>query len=781
MSWKNVSIRNKLRILTALTLVSFALILAFTINTFDTLQDDAEVLNRPRVSAVLTDAALAHSLWASTVQQHLLERKTSKLTVAMDGRQCSFGKWFYSPARQFVEQDLPALKPLFKELDFLHLEVHRTARTIQELLDKGDIDAAVQVFTQTTAPLLHQVEDILAKAEEIADAQSDSLLQSILTFIRKSTTMLIGAGIAFFVVFPLFLLLIISSITRPINTLMNGAKNIAQGNFCPVALDQKDEMGQLADSFNLMVKDLKANLGLAQALMKGIAIPCIICDVDGKVIFVNEMLLDCWHEKRRPKDCLGQSTGSILYGDSSRETRLDRILKTKTSVLDEQINVVLRDGMERFFNVNASPLYGMDNELIGVVALYSDLSEMYAQKQQIEKLNDSIYLSASEANRISSQQMQELEKLFEQLKNTASMAEQQTQSSQVSANSLEQMAESMRQMASEAASTQEAAQDVRREADASIDILEQTITYIDQVSKHINQVAEDMKSLDVSAENIGRILNLIKDIADQTNLLALNAAIEAARAGEAGRGFAVVADEVRKLAEKTMEATGEVNMAVDSIQENVRNSVSSTKTSVELSQKTTELAKKSEESLQRIGQVTQTTVENTQSISEAIISQSRESDAALQMLVEISSQANQTQENMLISTEYTSTLRNLSNVLRDIINKMCDERRNSTRYIFTEPTSLRWESEDFGSGMTAIVNISNDGICLKGDTLPGNIPIGTTISLHTAGGPLSTIFTVTTAKIRWINKSGLGLEYTRPHVLSSPEIEKVLEKLSAKS
>ena len=66
------------------------------------------------------------------------------------------------------------------------------------------------------------------------------------------------------------------------------------------------------------------------------------------------------------------------------------------------------------------------------------------------------------------------------------------------------------------------------------------------------------------AEGIGRIMNVISDIADQTNLLALNAAIEAARAGDAGRGFAVVADEVRKLAEKTMTATKEVGDAIRS-------------------------------------------------------------------------------------------------------------------------------------------------------------------------------------------------------------------------
>ncbi|MDP1994836.1 MAG: methyl-accepting chemotaxis protein, partial [Ignavibacteria bacterium] len=131
-------------------------------------------------------------------------------------------------------------------------------------------------------------------------------------------------------------------------------------------------------------------------------------------------------------------------------------------------------------------------------------------------------------------------------------------------------------------------------------VVNETIAGMNRISEVVRKSAETVNELGKGSDQIGEIVQVINDIADQTNLLALNAAIEAARAGEQGRGFAVVADEVRKLAERTTKATKEIAVMIKQIQKDTGGAVESMNKGTEEVEKGKVLADKAGASLKEI-------------------------------------------------------------------------------------------------------------------------------------------------------------------------------------
>ena len=193
--------------------------------------------------------------------------------------------------------------------------------------------------------------------------------------------------------------------------------------------------------------------------------------------------------------------------------------------------------------------------------------------------------------------------------------------SQVS-NAMDELSSSVAVVAQTDATAADSARSTQDVVDEGNSRMQKNIAAADQVAQAVQASGKHIGELNVSIGQIGAMAGAIKEIADQTNLLALNAAIEAARAGEQGRGFAVVADEVRKLAERTATTTGEINRMVESVQTTTRATVTAMDRAVTLVREGRELTEQTHQSFQEITRSSRHVTEISESIADAAKEQS---------------------------------------------------------------------------------------------------------------------------------------------------------------
>ncbi len=265
------------------------------------------------------------------------------------------------------------------------------------------------------------------------------------------------------------------------------------------------------------------------------------------------------------------------------------------------------------------------------------------------------------------------EDLSAQIDQSSNGAREQAQRIGETATSMEQMNASVLEVAQNASSAAATADQTKTKAAQGADVVGQVVAAIAQVQAQSQEMMDDISSLGAQAEGIGRIINVISDIADQTNLLALNAAIEAARAGEAGRGFAVVADEVRKLAEKTMAATKEVGQAIRGIQEGTRKNIDNVERSGKTIGEATHLATLSGEALRQIVTLADTTTDQVRSIATASEEQSSASEEINRSLEDVNRVSLETSETMRHSTLAVDDLASQAQSLKALIEAMKTE------------------------------------------------------------------------------------------------------------
>jgi len=225
------------------------------------------------------------------------------------------------------------------------------------------------------------------------------------------------------------------------------------------------------------------------------------------------------------------------------------------------------------------------------------------------------------------------------------------------------------EVAKNAHSAAEAAKDADNAANTGRQVVGETIDSIDTLAGEVDKAANVIDDLAKDSEQIGSVLDVIRGIAEQTNLLALNAAIEAARAGEQGRGFAVVADEVRTLASRTQQSTAEIQEMIERLQSGAKDAVKVMDVSRDKANSTVEQAAKAGSSLEEINTAVETINERNEQIASAAQEQSHVAEEVNRNVVEISEVTDLTAAGAQQTASASNELNELAGQLKLLVNQ----------------------------------------------------------------------------------------------------------------
>jgi methyl-accepting chemotaxis protein len=237
------------------------------------------------------------------------------------------------------------------------------------------------------------------------------------------------------------------------------------------------------------------------------------------------------------------------------------------------------------------------------------------------------------------------------------------------ATAMEQMTSQIRDVSNNASAAENAANDAQKNTNQGKEIISNTITQMQSLSTNIDGVSQVVTSLAAESVNIGSVLDVIRGIAEQTNLLALNAAIEAARAGEQGRGFAVVADEVRTLANRTEQSTNEIQQMIQKLQAGAQEAVAAVQVSQDISNQTVEQTSKANDALSEIDKLMELISEMNTQIARATEQQTQAAD---EVNLRINDLAGMTDESLATSEsllDASSELRASSHSMSEVVGR----------------------------------------------------------------------------------------------------------------
>ena len=521
------------------------------------------------------------------------------------------------------------------------------------------------------------------------------------TMEETRTATMVATGVSILVA-NIFALIIGLGITRPLKKTLAMALAVAGGDFSrELDVDQRDEVGQLSAAVASISTCLGAMQGrlmdsvrrievgelgyraslegfegeFAQLLQSGnrvadtflnymhsIPLPIMTVNRDMDIVFLNKTAREVSgladEAAYKGVKCYDTFKTSDCRTDSCACTSCMRSGRIEQSETDAHPL-----GLDLEIRYSGTPIKDENGKVVGAFEIIVDQTDIVGMQRKIRKL-------AEQASGISETLAEETTTLSAQVEQANHGAEVQNERTTETATAMEEMNATVLEVARNAGRAADNTAITREKAQEGARVVGEVADAVKDVQAQADALKADMAELGHKATGIGNIIEVISDIADQTNLLALNAAIEAARAGEAGRGFAVVADEVRKLAEKTMAATTEVNDAIRAIQESSASNVRAAERTAEVVATSTGLADHASAVLGEIVAYSDDSSEQVQSIAAASEEQSAAAEEITRATEEINSISGETSRSMQSAAQSVVLLRSMATELDDLIQQM---------------------------------------------------------------------------------------------------------------
>lgn len=519
---KNTKLRTRFFLLMATPIIGMLVILSYTFIMENSLSGEIEHL----ISVETKTHSEVNSLYSQGLQcghalRNIILNSTDKQAFTN-----------YSKAKEAFIGSLNAIKILKKDdSDFLMYlseivnesnKYFANSEQVQQLINLGEKDEAISFLNNSLTPQWRQLKKIILDMSKRQVDKFDLAKVSLNEKISNHLTFSYLFGFAIIVGAILFGITGAKTIIEPILGLKEASQKISRGDTnVNLEISGEDEINELRSAFNDMVSNLKK---------------------------INN-------------DLITEKNSIALKVDEAVENSVQ-----KQKYLEEKVTILL-EAMSRFSKGDLTQKLNIsNNDEMGKLFIGFNTT-VENMRNLISMVDEVVESTASASAQISSSAEEMAAGAFEQSARTAEVV-----------NIIEDVSHTIYEAAKNTNIAAKSAKNSGMIARNGGEVVQKTINEMNVLEEVVNTSAEMVFVLGQNSEKIGEIILVISDIADQTNLLALNAAIEAARAGEQGRGFAVVADEVRKLAERTTKATKEISDMIKKIQTETSDAVESMRT-----------------------------------------------------------------------------------------------------------------------------------------------------------------------------------------------------------